>query len=308
MKTKAGSVSVVEARLLEAGVNPERAAAFYQAVRAGLIPADVSKALAMRDRGFEVRNEGDAGAAAPTVRIYGPIGGWFGVWPEELAAELDEIDAERVTVRINSPGGSVFDGIAIHNLIKDHPAGMDVIVDGLAASAASFVAQAGDHIVMNTGAEMMIHNAWMYTAGDAKQLRADADILDRQGLKVARIYHGRAGGTVDEWLAAMDAETWYLGDEAVAAGLADEAVDAPADDDDGGQNATRWDVSVFGFVHQGRGDAPDPFIPNETSTSVAPQAAPAESAAEAADRLAAARQRSTSVVAMARASLALADN
>lgn len=264
--------------------------------------------LSRDDRGFSVRNEADGahGGQQPVVRIYGPIGGWFGVWADEFAAELDQIDAERITLRVDSPGGSVWDAIAMFNTIRDHAAAFDVFVDSMAASAASFVIQAGDRIVMNPGAELMIHSAWAAVAGNAEELRDFAQFLDRQTLKIARIYQGRAGGTVEAWLEAMAAETWYFAEEAVDAGLADEAAPFSKDGDGDPEPEARLDLRDFGYLYSGRAEAPAP----QTSTSVAPEPAPSPPAADEAadDASAAVRQRLTSVAAMAGAALVLADD
>lgn len=303
MKNKGRQIAEDLAGLLEGPGSKAMELAYPTAAarRAVLAEAGIERT----STGITVLNEAD-GVANPTVRIYGTIGGWFGVWADELADELDAIDAERITVRLFSPGGSVFEGVAIHSLIKNHKAKVDLFVDSLAASAGSFIAMAADRIVMTEGAEMMIHNAWAYAGGNAAELRDMADFLDRQSKKVAGFYQSRAGGDLDEWLAAMDAETWYDGDEAVAAGLADE-VSTDTDDDDGDNSANRVDLSVFGYLYQGRGDAPGPSL--KSSTSAAPGSAPDVPAASSAagDGLAAVRQRLASVGAMAGAELALAD-
>lgn len=157
------------------------------------------------------------------VYLYNEIGYW-GVTADDFVDALKDIDTTRINLHINSPGGSVFDGVSIYNALRDHPARVDTIIDGVAASAASFIAQAGDSITMNRGSEMMVHNAHGLAAGDSNTMREMVDILDRQNTKIAKIYASQAGGTLDHWLAAMDAETWYDPEEAVAAGLATKAV------------------------------------------------------------------------------------
>lgn len=175
--------------------------------------------------------------------IYDEIGFW-GTTAQRFVEELAAIDVDVIDLRINSPGGSVFDGITIMNALRRHPARVDVTVDGLAASAASFIATAGDHVVMNSGSELMIHEAWGWCDGDAQAMRSYADSLDKVSGTIAGLYAKRAGGTVDEWRDLMRAETWYTAEEAVTAGLADRWADAPA-----AKNS--FDLSKFGY--RGRG-------------------------------------------------------
>lgn len=274
---------------------------------ARLEPAYLRATAAARAKGaeptrwYQMRAEGDG---PPEVKIYADIDAYWGIDPAVFAEDLAAIDAPEIIVRINSLGGFVYDGIAIYNAIADHPARITTVVDSVAASIASIIALAGDHRVMNRGAEMMIHDAWGIVMGPAADMRAAADALERQNRKLAGIYHDRAGGTVESWLEAMSVETWYSADEAVEAGLAHEAVKTQSPDDgDSSRNAV--DLSVF--VHQGRADAPAPAMPDQTSTSSAPGAAPVEPAAEmAAGDQAAARLRMESVATRARAALALA--
>lgn len=192
--------------------------------------------------------------------IYDEIG-WFGVSAEDLVRELDTLTASTIDLRLNTPGGSVFDGVAIFNALKNHPARVVATIDGLAASAGSFIAQAGDEIVMAEASTMMIHNALTFSVGTADDLRKDADLLDKMSDTIAGIYADRSGRSRDDFLALMKAETWFNADEAVAAGLADR-VAGKAGDDAGNEppDATaRWDLSVFAYA--GREQAPDPVIP-----------------------------------------------
>lgn len=174
------------------------------------------------------------------IYLYAPIGGWFGITADEFVRDLREVDAGRINLHINSPGGEVFDGIAIHNALVNHSAAVTVTVDGLAASAASFIAMAGDRVVMAKHATMMIHDPWGLTVGDARDHRKQADLLDRLGDTIADIYAERAGGSRKHWRDLMLDETWYSDREAVDAGLADEvAGDTEAED--------RFDLSMFDF-------------------------------------------------------------
>ena len=180
---------------------------------------------------LEVANKADTGPAV--LRIYDSIGGWFGITASEVAEALDEISSTRdLQVRINSPGGDVFDGTAIYNLLATWQGNVDVIVDGLAASAASFIAQAGDTITMNRGTQMMIHDAHGFTLGNAGDHRATADLLDGVSDEIAGIYAARAGLTKAEWRDRMVEEHWYNAEAAVEAGLADRTADSDDEDQD----------------------------------------------------------------------------
>lgn len=198
------------------------------------------------------------------ILIYDVIGSWFmDTDAASIANQIKAIDADEITVRINSPGGSAFDGVAIMNALRAHEARIVVRVDGLAASAASVIAMAGDEIVMGPGSQMMIHEAWVFTEGDAGFLRSEADRLDKMSDSITSLYAKRAGGDFDEWRALVAAETWFTADEAVTAGLADR-VDGEAVDS--GELAATFNLSHFRFA--GRGQAPAPRIPSAEAVEV----------------------------------------
>lgn len=165
--------------------------------------------------------------------IYGVIGDdWYDddVTAGSFTRALRGITAPSIDLHINSPGGYVFDGVAIYSALLNHAATVDVHVDGIAASAASFVAMAGDTIAIEKPAKMMIHDASNLVFGNAEDMREMADLLDTLSDTIAEIYADRAGGTVETWRDAMKTETWYSAADAVAAGLADRvANDTTAD-------------------------------------------------------------------------------
>jgi HK97 family phage prohead protease len=179
---------------------------------------------------YAIRNQAEDDGPA-TVWIYDEVGGSFGVEAEQFARDLDEIQAREILVRVNSPGGSVFDGIAIYNSLRQHPARIVVSVDSLAASIASVIAMAGDEVRMHPGSQMMIHDALGVERGQAADMAKMSTFLDRQSDNIAGIYRRRAGGTNADWRELMLAETWAFADEAVQLGLADVVVeDEPAPD------------------------------------------------------------------------------
>lgn len=193
------------------------------------------------------------------VYIYDEIGtSWWGdsTSSAEFIQQIGAIHSSRIELHLNSPGGDIFDGVAIYNALKSHPAKVTVIVDALAASAASFIAQAGDEIIMTKAASMMIHDGSAMAWGPAAVMRDTADLLDKLSNTVAEIYADRAGQSIEFWRNLMIEEVWYNSHEAVAAGLADQiGEDTKEEDDEAAQN--KWDFSVFNYA--GRRSAPDPF-------------------------------------------------
>lgn len=167
-----------------------------------------------------VLNRTDEPSSA-TVYVFDEIGYW-GTNAQDFAQQISALDVDDLSVHINSPGGDAFAGVAIMNALRDHKANVHVIVDGIAASAASIIAMGGDKITMNLGSQMMIHDAVTYAYGDAAELRRQAETLDGISNSIADVYASRAGGTAEEWRTTMQEEAWYSATEAVDAGLADE--------------------------------------------------------------------------------------
>lgn len=202
---------------------------------------------------------GPAGDGPATVFIFDEIGGSFGIDAKEFIRELEEIVAPTVHVRINSPGGAVFDAVAIHNALRHKPAKVVCFVDALAASAASVIAVAGDEVVMMPGSQMMIHDASALLEGNAAEMAKMATWLDRQSNNIADLYRIKAGGDVAAWRELMTAETWMFAAEAVEAGLADRTDEAPQPmpDDELGELMSRAH-SLDGFRYAGRERAPAP--------------------------------------------------
>lgn len=193
------------------------------------------------------------------VYIYDEIG-WFGITAQQFADELKQVSAKTLNVFINSPGGDVFDGLAILNALRRHDATVNVTIDGIAASAAAFIAMAGDTVTMGRNSQIMIHDAWGMGIGPADEMRKLAEELDFQSNNIAVVYAERAGGTAAEWRERMRAETWYTAQEAVDAGLADEVMQPKRKTGDQGNEvpdrSDQWDLSIF--RHSGREAAPGP--------------------------------------------------
>ena len=192
-----------------------------------------------REAGFTIRDAADDDTVA-VVRIYDEIW-WLGVSADDLVRQLDGIDKPSIRVEINSPGGDVFDGIAIYNALRAHPAEVETRVDGVAASIASVIAQAGDRRVVMGAGQVMVHNAWGVTIGDAGEHDEMADLLRQQDEVIAGIYARRSGRDIDNFRQLMAAETWLTAEQAVAEGLADEVVDPPSKTSSASSRATLHD-------------------------------------------------------------------
>lgn len=174
----------------------------------------------------------NADAEIPEMLIYDVIGtGFWGedaVSPAAFRQALQEIETkhDRMNLRINSPGGLVHDGFAIFNAVKESPLQIDVYIDGLAASVASWLAMAGNRIFVSPQAEVMIHDAWSFVIGTAAEMRKEADHLDSLNGMIQQIYTQKTGldrATVAEMMAET---TWMSGEEAVELGFADELTEA----------------------------------------------------------------------------------
>lgn len=161
-----------------------------------------------------------AAGAVPQLFVYDMIGAYEGDAAEFVQA-VEAIDAPRIEVRVNSPGGLVWDAVAMYEALSRHPAAVDVHVDGLAGSAASFLVQAGDTRAVSKGGRLMIHDAQGIGIGSPAEIREYADLLDAVSDDISGLYAARAGGKPAAWRAAMTATTWYSAQQAVGAGLAD---------------------------------------------------------------------------------------
>lgn len=217
-----------------------------------------------------IRGEADRTA---TVFIYDAIVSdpfvaeiFGGVAAEPFAKEIAALDVDELHVRINSPGGDVMAGRAIEAAIREHKAKTVVHIDGLAASAASFVAIAADEVVMQPGALLMVHNAWSWAIGNAADLRGTADLLEKVDNTLVRSYAeatGKDEATIRQW---MDAETWFDGPEALEAGFIDGLAE-----DQGEETAVaraQWDLSAYEHAPGTAGRKAEKFLPEDESPAV----------------------------------------
>jgi ATP-dependent Clp protease protease subunit len=177
--------------------------------------------------------------------IYDIIGAGFfeeGVTAKSVRDELAKMDKkQRVSVRINSPGGDVFEAVAIRAQLEQWPAGVDVQVDGIAASAASYIATVGETVSMAEGSMFMVHDPWTIAIGNAAEMQKAAATLDKIADSLVGAYAKKAGKTDAEVRETMKAETWLTVDEAIEYGLADSKSD---------ERAAAFAIpKAFGFKH-----------------------------------------------------------
>lgn len=229
----------------------------------------------------------DGDATVATIRMYGPIdswGGWWGISTEDVAHVLDALpqSVEQIILRINSPGGEVWEAMAILNMLGAHRARVTAVVDGLAASAASFIAASCDETVMSLGSQMMIHSPSSIAWGNAAEMRKTAEFLDKLEASMVEVYTDKAGEK--DWASLLADETWLTAKETVELGLADRVDTVPdagvartvgeEDDDDSGvviyltepedaANASRIQAAVA----SARAAAPKPPSSTEPGTS-----------------------------------------
>jgi ATP-dependent Clp protease, protease subunit len=177
-----------------------------------------------------------------TISIYDVIGQDFwtgeGMTAKRVAAALRSIGKAPVTVNLNSPGGDMFEGLAIYNLLREHPAEVTVKVMGLAASAASIIAMAGDTIEMGLGTFLMVHNSWGMVIGNQQDMRDAAETFAEFDAAMADIYAARTGLPAAEIAELMAEETWLRPASAIEKGFADATFDTPDYEDEDEKEAS----------------------------------------------------------------------
>lgn len=170
-------------------------------------------------------------AGDSTITVFDPIGeNWegTGVTAKRIAAALRAIGEGDVTVQINSPGGNFFEGVAIYNLLAQHAGRVTVQIVGIAASAASVIAMAGDEIEIAKSGFLMIHNTWVCACGDRHAFVETADFLEPFDRAAADLYAAQSGIDLAEIAAMMDRETWLSSAAAIEKGFADRLIDEAA--------------------------------------------------------------------------------
>lgn len=190
-----------------------------------------------------------------TVYIYDIIGGdWGGVGARDFVPQLVALDVDTIHLRINSPGGDVFEGRTIATALAQHPARVVAHIDGLAASAATYVALAADEVEIAEGGMFMIHNAWTIAMGNADEFIATADLLRKIDATIVADYQRKTSKPADELAAMMAATTWFTAEEAVEHGFVDRIAE--------GHKAARnqWNLAAYGNAPAALTDPPEPDI------------------------------------------------
>lgn len=187
------------------------------------------------EKKFEIRAEGDT----PEIFLYDAIGDWYGISAEAFVKTLAQFDGQDVLLRINSPGGDVFEGRAMATAIQQHRGKVTAQIDGLAASAATYVATAAASTRISQGAFFMIHYAWTLAIGNADELETTAGLLRKVDGSIVNDYLNKTSqeeAQIREW---MKAETWFTADEAVEYGFADSLLEGQS------AAANHWNLSAY---------------------------------------------------------------
>lgn len=243
---------------------------------------------------YDIRNHASGPAI---VSIYDEVG-YFGVTAQDFIRDLNAIDGD-VELHLSTPGGEVFDGLAIYGALKQRAGNVAVVVDSLAASIGSVIAMAASpgQLAVMPNATLMIHDGFALCVGNAADMMETAALLEKTSDNIASVYAERSGKPAAEWREAMRAETWYVGQEAVDAGLADRVLtktsqaQAPAESSDADEHqpamAATFDLSVFrrtpaALRNQAEPPTPDPVpdSPPETPPPPTPEAPPTEAPAD----------------------------
>lgn len=204
----------------------------------------------------------ETGGSEATIYLHGVIGGYWGdIDATEFAKALAGITAETIHLRINSPGGDVFDARAMMTAIRQHPAKVVGHVDGLAASAATDICMACDEVEITKGAFFMIHNAWTLALGNKSDLRETADLLEKVDDAIVDDYTNRTGKTAEQVTAWMDAETWFTADEAVDNGFADRVIEAS------GKASNAWNLAAYANAPKALAAKPKPEADDQRVTA-----------------------------------------
>jgi ATP-dependent protease ClpP protease subunit len=216
----------------------------------------------------------NSAAAVADVYILDEISPW-GITAADFIGELAGVSAPQINLHLNTPGGDVFDGIAIYNALRDHPASVHAFIPGLAASIGTVIAMGADAVTIAPHARMMIHDAWAMAMGNAEDMGRMSERLNATSDNIASIYAEKAGGTQESWRALMRAETWYTDQQAVDAGLADTV--GRANDQNALRQAASFDLSIF---REGEREAAllraEAEIEEEPVADEAPEPVPAE--------------------------------
>jgi ATP-dependent protease ClpP protease subunit len=244
-------------------------------------PTNNAQTEKMRKDAWYTFSPANSSSDRDELYIYEEISDWWGITAGDFIKDLRALRAPNLDLYLNSPGGSVFDGLTIYNAIRRHHAHVLGHVDGLAASIASVIAMACDELEMAKTATMMIHDGMCGTYGNEADHLESASLLATQSDIIAQVYADRAGGSRDAWRAKMRNETWYNATEALNDGLITRVVEVDTIPDN---SLNKWDLTPFNFA--GRALAPAPVniatprtvntVPDDSTPSPGEDSAAAE--------------------------------
>jgi ATP-dependent Clp protease, protease subunit len=205
-----------------------------------------------RGAGARILPAARKGSKEATVYIYDAIvpddvsaEWWGGISAQRLVPEIRALEADRIHLRFNSPGGDVFAARAIEAALLEHPAEIISYIDGLAASAATVLALTGDTVQIGAGAFFMVHRAWSIAIGNSKEMQKTADLLEQVDGTLMNTYEqrtSRARAVISQW---MDEETWFDGNAAIEAGFADSLIERAVEADEAMASARVWDLRAY---------------------------------------------------------------
>jgi ATP-dependent Clp protease protease subunit len=200
-------------------------------------------AQAMADQAPAIHLE-TADGQAPRLYVYGPIDSWYGASTDALVEAFAALGGADVHVHINSPGGDVFEARAMAAQVVAYAGRVDMHIDGLAASAATYFALSGNSCSITDGGMLMVHEGWTLAMGNKGELRKTADLLDKVDATIVADYIKRTGKPEAEVRAWVEAETWFSAEEALALGFVD-SIDANTKHDKAQASASRWNLSAY---------------------------------------------------------------
>jgi len=203
-----------------------------------------------RGRKLEIRNSDDVSH----VYMYDAIGGYWGIDPESFVNQLNDIDSPEIVLHINSPGGDVFDARAIATAIKQHKSKVTAQIDGLCASAATYISAACESVSMAAGGFYMIHEGWTLAMGNKKDLGKTIQLLEKVDDSILNDYQKKTGLDRDQLAAWMAEETWFSASEAKDHGF----IDSLIDEDETVENKTNWNLSAYTNVPKNLTEQPKP--------------------------------------------------
>jgi ATP-dependent Clp protease protease subunit len=206
----------------------------------------------------------DTSGDTAKVYVYDVIDSYWGASAKDLIDALQAAGDKKVDLHINSPGGDVFEARAMVAAVRAHAPGVTVYIDGLAASAATYLALSGQAVHIQEGAMFMVHNSWTITWGNKAELRSTADLLEKIDGTIAADYARKTSATAEQIAAWMDAETWFTAEEAKTAGFVDSVITGTSAQ--ASAAAARWNLSAYAHPPKIQTSAQPP-APDETALS-----------------------------------------